>query len=149
MNETTVFRGLIVAALTCGISGSGVDLIIPGLVPTALEDALQAHRADDTATEMTLALTGFVLLESVCALAGMVGLFLFKHWGRRLSAWTSILTLTAYPFLGPFLSSGWGTLLNDASMMFWGAALAMAYFSPIHARFTRRGARLAAPATRA
>jgi hypothetical protein len=114
-----------------------------------LEEALQAHVvADEAASELALVVSGFALLVLfACALAGTAGLFLFRRWGRRLSTWTSILALSTYPFLGPFLHSGWGTLCIDASMMLWGAALAMAYFSPIRARFERHDTGRTAPPT--
>ena len=70
-------------------------------------------------------------------LAGLVGLFLYKKWGRTLSLYVTAATLLISPFFGVMLSSGIESALFEASSMVWGALLALSYFSPISDRFGR------------
>ncbi len=82
------------------------------------------------------------LLAMVVALlipwiAGIVGLFLFKRWGRSVSLCATFATLVIYPLLGPTLYSGPESTLFEASTLCWGAVLALAYYSPLRERFDR------------
>lgn len=93
--------------------------------------------------EPSVALMAVALASLVVMIAGYVGLFLFKPWGRWLSLYSSVIGLAFYPLGGAMLLSPLEALLTDASMMVWGAVLAIAYFSPVAARF--RGMRAADP----
>ena len=68
-------------------------------------------------------------------LVALVGLFRFKRWGRSLALYSTILSLLIYPFVGADLSSGLESALYETHATLWGAILAIAYFSPISARF--------------
>lgn len=68
-------------------------------------------------------------------LAGYVGLLWMKAWGRTIALFTTVAGLLVYPFMGPILSSALESMLFDAGNMVWGAVLAIAYFSPVAARF--------------
>lgn len=70
-------------------------------------------------------------------LASLVGLFLYKPWGRTLSLYSTFAALLVTPFIGVLLSSGIESALFDASSMVWGAVLALSYFSPVSDRFGR------------
>jgi hypothetical protein len=69
------------------------------------------------------------------ALVGVIGLFLFKPWGRPLSLWSTVLSFFLIAFLGPVVSSGVAYSLDQAAMALWGVALALAYFPPVAERF--------------
>ena len=71
----------------------------------------------------------------VAALAGVVGIFLFKRWGRALSLYSTALGFLLVPFIGPGVYSGLTSALDEVSFTLWGAVLAMAYFSPLAERF--------------
>ena len=138
MNQATIFRFLVVASIAIAILGASVDSFVPGLLPTVLEDAYEAYAAAEEPTmSYALALGGLALVLLIGAVVGTIGLVLFRPWGRPLSLWLSVLAMLSYPFLGPVVSSGWGTMLTETSMMLWGAALAMAYFAEIKVRFER------------
>ena len=70
-------------------------------------------------------------------LVGLVGLFRFRSWGRTLSLWSTMAALLIYPFIGSSLYWGVETALSDACSLVWGGILALAYFSPVSARFER------------
>ena len=136
MNQTTLFRFLVLASIAVAVLGSLVDSIVPGLLPTPLEDAYETYLAtEEPSMSLALTLGGFTIVLLLGTLVGTVGLLLFKPWGRPLSLWTSVLAMFSYPFIGPVLCSGWAAMLTETSMMLWGAALAMAYFADIKVRF--------------
>ena len=81
------------------------------------------------------ALLTMVVLLLIPWMAGITGLFLFKRWGRSVSLGATLATLVLYPFLGATLSSGLESALFEASTLCWGAALALAYYSTISAKF--------------
>lgn len=138
MNQTTVFRFLVVASIVMAILGGLVDTIVPSLLPEALGDAYDAYAAtDDPTLSHVLALGGVALVMIIAGVASTIGLLLFKPWGRQLSLWFSVVAMLTYPFFGPVVYSGWTAMLTETSMMLWGAALAMAYFAEIKVRFAR------------
>lgn len=138
MNQVTIFRFLVVVSIAIAVLGASVDSFVPGLLPTVLEDAYEAHvTAEEPTMSYALALGGIALVLLVGTVVGTIGLLLFKPWGRQLSLWLSVLTMLSSPFLGPVINSGWATMLTETSMMLWGAALAMAYFAEIKVRFER------------
>lgn len=139
MNQTTIFRVLIVASVALAVLGTCVDFLVPGLLPTVLEDAYAAYSdADELTMSQAVMFSGIALVLLVGFVAGTIGLLLFKPWARPLSLWFSVLATLSYPLLGPVVYSGWATMLTETSMMFWGAALAMAWFGDIKVRFDTR-----------
>lgn len=138
MNQVTIFRVLVVTSIVMGVLGASVDPFVPGLLPTVLEDAYETYVATEEVTvSHVLTLGGLVLVMLIGGVAGLIGLLLFKPWGRQLSLWLSVLAMLSYPFLGPVVYSGWAAMLAETSMVLWGAALAMAYFAEIKVRFER------------
>ena len=136
MNQATIFRVLVLVAVAIGVLGAFVDLLAPDLVPAQIADAYEAHMASEELTWFSIiALGAFVLILLIGGVAGTVGLLLFKRWGRSVCVWFSVLSVLGYPLLGPILYSGWALRLTETSMMLWGAALAMAYFSELRSRF--------------
>lgn len=132
------FRWLLVANLALMIAASSVDAVFPRLVPEALWDA---HARSVDAEIGSYQMLHWVVFGVVSVLliglgaAGYVGLFLLKRWGRRAALLSTFLALPLYVPLGPVTQSGWSALLEETSMLLWGAVLAIAYFGPLNARF--------------
>lgn len=140
MNPTTFFRVSIVASLVLGILGVCVDALVPGLIPPVLKEAQEAYEAaEEYSVPYILAMAVLALIMLIGGVAGTVGLYLFKPWGRWLSLWLSVLAVLLMPFLGPAVNSGWASMLEGASTMLWSAVLAMAYFSELNVRFRQTG----------
>jgi hypothetical protein len=140
MNQATIFRFLVVTSIALAVLGALVDSIVPGLLPTVLEEAYETYvAAEEPTMSHALTLGGLALVLLIGTAVGTIGLLLFKPWGRQLSLWLSVLAMLSYPFLGPAVYSGWATMLTETSMMLWGAALAMAYFAEIKLRFIDAG----------
>lgn len=142
MNQTAIFRCFILASLLLAVLGSLVDLFMPGLFPPELEEAYDAYVLEEPSLWLAIAMGVSALIFLVGMIVGTIGLLLFKSWGRTLSFWLTIVSVAAYPFLGPVLYSGWTLMLTEVGIMLWGAALAMAYFSELKLRFEGEGARL-------
>jgi hypothetical protein len=66
--------------------------------------------------------------------AGFVGLFLFKRWGRAVSFYSTLAGLCLYLFTGPTVNSALEGVLYEVSSLLWGAILALSYYSPIAGR---------------
>lgn len=133
-----LFRILLLASLLVGIAAGVVDMVFPSLIPRELTDA-QAKLEEATWGAagwgtLSIALTALAVLGAL-GLAGMVGLFLFRPWGRTISVIATALTLPLYLLLGPVIQSGGAYLLQEISMILWGGLLALAYFSPLGVRF--------------
>lgn len=79
--------------------------------------------------------SGVGVVAVALVIAGYVGLFLLKRWGRALSLAMTVLALPLYLLTGPTLLSPIEAMLTDASTLVWGACLALAYFSPVSERF--------------
>lgn len=133
-----LFRILLLASPLLGIAAGTVDIVIPSLIPQELSDAqakLETGIWDsaDWGSVALLLLAGVVL--GVLGVSGLIGLFLFRPWGRTISVIGTGLALPVYLVLGPVLQSSWSYLLQEISMLLWGGLLALAYFSPLSVRF--------------
>ncbi|TAG79630.1 MAG: hypothetical protein EAZ24_05730 [Burkholderiales bacterium] len=84
------------------------------------------------------ALIVFAVLMLVAWIAAFVGLLLLKRWGRTLALYITALTLIASPTFGPTLSTGLETALIEAAAIYWGAVLAIAYYSDVRGYFQKR-----------
>lgn len=128
---------------------ASVILSISTIATAFLPDGYSQALADAYASEpppwlferegLMIGVGGVALAATI---AGYVGLFLLTRWGRALSLALTVLAFPLYLLTGPTLSSPLESMLTDASTLLWGACLALAYFSPVAARFK------AGPATR-
>lgn len=136
MSPTRIFRPIFLAANVLAILGTFMDTLIPGLIPPALHEAYKASFATAPfSNAQALLAVAFILVFFVGGIIVDIGLYLYKPWGRRYSLWLSLAALLVYPFLGDVLRSSWANAFIEASMMLWGATLALAYFSDVRDKF--------------
>jgi hypothetical protein len=76
-----------------------------------------------------------VLAALTAIVAGIIGLYRLKRWGRSLSLATTVGFAFLIPFSGPMVASGLEDSLWELSSILWGAVLALAYYSPVAAGF--------------
>lgn len=69
-------------------------------------------------------------------IAGIVGMYRYKVWGRSLSAFIFLVGL-GFTFVEGIVETGPEAVLYTVSNILWGAVLASAYLSPDAARFTK------------
>ena len=67
----------------------------------------------------------------LAAVVGIIGLFMFKRWGRTIALYSTVAGLGFYLLAVPELYSALESVLFEASLLLWGAILALAYYSPI------------------
>lgn len=136
-NQLTVFRTLIVLSLVLSLVGSFIDLLVPGLVPESLTAAYEDYAMTDASMAGIMTAAALSLGLTLVAVIVAVGLLVLQRWARTLALWSTGVSFVIYPLLGAMLQSGVAVMLVDISMVLWGAALAMAYYSDLRSRFER------------
>lgn len=131
------FRLLLAVAVGCGVLSALMDTLIPSLVPSELSRAVDSLLPPAGLSPLALGLVACVW--GAAWLVGLVGMALFKAWGRAVFLATTIAEFLFYPLFGPAVSSWLAQALTDATSLMFGAALAIAYLSPLRARFGSRG----------
>ena len=71
-------------------------------------------------------------------LLAAIGLVLFKAWGRTAMVVYLIFALLITPASGPYISTGWTTLVGYLCSLVEGGIVVLAYFSPIRKMFKIR-----------
>ncbi len=106
--------------------------------PAQVSDELSVVYAKEAIQPLVSSPAIFLVL-SVIALVAIVAppaaLFFFRKWGRWSGLCATAAMFVALPFLGPSLTSGFGTAVSQLSAMLWGAILALAYFSSVRSDF--------------
>lgn len=132
MTDST-FRRLLALYVVVVLATIG-SVFIPGLYPTALEDA-QALLPESWLFSNIWLAVALAVPMLVASIGGIVGLFLFKSWGRTLSFYATIASLLFYLISGASVYSGLESMLFELSALLWGGILALSYYSPIASRF--------------
>lgn len=128
------FRILVALSVLLPLLASAVDLLVGAGVPDVLRAAQQELEAE--------ILPSSIVVQSVVAVALLVvvlaaawGLFMFRRWGRTLALVSCALAFAAWPYFGYGVYSGWALGLMELGTTVWGAAIALAYASPVAAQF--------------
>jgi hypothetical protein len=129
----TRFRVYLIASALLAIAAVAT-VFLPDGYSSVLADAY-ANEPPSWLFENEAVAIGVGITTLVIAIVGFVGLFLLKRWGRAVSLGITVLSFPVYLLTGPTLSSPLEAMLTDASTLVWGACLALAYYSPVAARF--------------
>ena len=127
------FRILLVMHLVSLLLGGVLGHAFPQLLSADLAEAYAATEAESVLGQPWA--WAVVAPLGIAGLAGYVGLFMLRRWGRTLSLATTALGLCLYPFFGPTVATWPQSALTDLSNILWGAALALAYLGPVSAQF--------------
>jgi hypothetical protein len=130
------FRGLILLYVALILAEIAVAIFAPTGYSKALSEAFESEPQPILLDNDGLMLA-IALPVAAAALAGIVGLFLFKGWGRLLSVVSTIAGLIVLVFTGPTLYGAAEYMFWEASTLLWGAILALAYYSPVAIHFER------------
>ncbi len=131
--STALFRLFVVLSFLLPVVAIGVNALFPTLISQGLTEAVQAGAVSPFLESWWS--TGVNVILVSAALAGSVGMLLFKRWARSLSLWSTAFVLLYLPFVGSIVESGVAASLYEMSSMLWGAALGAAYFSTLRHRF--------------
>jgi hypothetical protein len=131
------FRALVLLHIAFLLASACAGLYFPELLPADLQAAYAEAAAASPLETQTW--SWLILVPLFAAMiAGYIGLFLFRRWGRSICLITTIIGMGLYPLFGPAVLSWLESALADVSNLLWGALLALAYFGPIRARFGDR-----------
>ncbi|MCK4207587.1 hypothetical protein J3U99_22830 [Brucella pituitosa] len=106
--------------------------------PAQVSEELSAAYAREVVQPLVFSPAVFLTLSAIALVAIIVppvALFFFRKWGRWFGLCATVAMLVAVPFLGPSLTSGFGTAVSQLSAMLWGSILTLAYFSPVSSDF--------------
>ena len=131
------YRLLLIVFLITGVSGGVLDLVFPGLLPEAFQEAQRAHDDALSTSRMTVFLIA-ALATLGLGVASTYGLFALRPWAPRLALMTTALAVVIWPLSGPMTESGVAAALNYLSSYLWGAAVVLANVPPLNAVFQRR-----------
>ena len=129
------FRIVLAASIVAGLCSAFVDDLIPDLLPSAFKLAQEAAKPDFFNMSGIVGIAGSVVAFALLVCA-YVGLFRFRSWAPRLAVISTAVSIACGVLIGASAQLGLATALNDISSLLLGVALALAYFSPIAARFS-------------
>jgi hypothetical protein len=137
------FRTLVVLSAVSGMLGLLVALASEQRLPTELRKYLESqHSVEATTTDWVL-LFVFVPL-ALAGVASFIGMLRFATWSRPLAVGTSLVGLAGLPLFGPTVEPGTTTALYHLGSMFFGATIAVSYFSPAAPWFRKDSTRMRA-----
>jgi ABC-type spermidine/putrescine transport system permease subunit II len=133
-----LFRRLLILYVLLSVASGVAGILGTGYYSTELYAAYEAEPTWLNTHFWTAAIGIIALL--VAGVAGMVGLYQLKGWGRTVSLCTSIAGLALFTIVGPILTWPLESALSEAGTCLWGALLGAAYFSPLRQQFSGESA---------
>ena len=130
------FRILIVLHIAFSLAATAIAAIaaIPGMYSSSL--AMAYNNEPTTWLTTNASLTYAIMLPLIFAsYIGLLGLYMFKHWGRTISVYTTAAFIVLMVSAGPGVESGLESALLKVSTILLGAILALAYYSSISNQF--------------
>jgi len=126
---------ILILLYVASLAATGIEELY---FPAQFSEELAAAYSTESLPPFALNPTIFLPLAAALSSAIIVppaAMFYFRKWGRSFGTCATVAMLVALPFLGPSLSSGFGTSVSQLSAILWGAILALAYFSPLSRDF--------------
>lgn len=138
MNNRIIFRLLIVGLLVFELAIGATSYFFDSDALDPAWEVLPETYDWYPLLESNLIVTIFVSVSIILALlASLVGVLLFKNWGRWLYLGSSILILPVSIFTGPTIYYGWESALWDIANMANGAIILAMFLPPITSEFNK------------
>ena len=134
----TFFRCLVLCSVLLLFASAIVDWLFPYLVSQAITTAIENEPMPSFLENHPFLALTLLLPWLIVVLASTIGLLFFKRWARVLALYSTLFSFGFYPLLGLSVSSALATAFSDASLMLWGAVLALAYYAPVSERFVTK-----------
>lgn len=131
------FRALIVLYILLSIAAALTDILVPGLIPVSIAQAVENEPLPTLFGNPWIEGAVFIPIAIIIILS-TIGLFFFKRWARSLAFYSTVFLFALNPLFGVTVTSGWASALYEASLIIWGAILALAYYSPVLERFAEK-----------
>jgi hypothetical protein len=134
------FRRLLIVSVILSFIGPLVSIATEDRLPSPLREYAAAASA---AMPSPVALVGGLILVGAW-IAGVVGLYRLKPFGRQLFLFSLMVGVGVTPAYGPYIDLGWGQMFYQLSLVLEGALLALVYWSPLAEHFSpgRRDSRI-------
>ena len=136
MSNRAIFRLAVIGILIFDLASGGIITFFDdGSLDAAWELLPETFDWNSLIEEylvLTISILAIILVMSILSLVGVV---LFKAWGRWLYL---TVTLLIFPFsiiAGPVINYGWETALFDFANMFHGAIILSMFLQPIASEF--------------
>ena len=124
------FRILIITSLVLGLLSGIYDYLWPNPETEKVYNYIVEIEAEiEGARLVIVGVLGVIAI--IMLVVSIIGLLLFKSWGRHVYVAGFIVAFSLYPFVGVAVSSGFAQVLYDISMVFSGVLLALMYYSPV------------------
>ena len=138
MSNRVLFRLLIVGLLAFELAvGAALYFFNDGALDSAWEalpESYDWYSLLESNLIVTISVGVSILL---LLLAGLLGVLLFKNWGRWLYLGSSVLILPISIFSGPTIYYGWESALWDIASMANGAIMLAMFLPPISNEFNK------------
>ena len=133
MNSRKLFRILVLLSLILTVMSGICDFIFPNeIVEKLFTYSFELQSID---IEVSLLDVGLLVLMLVLLLVALIGLLLFKNWGRIAFILCGVVGFPIIMMNGPYIASGLSSVLYDLSNISSGVILATMYLSPISEEF--------------
>ncbi len=128
------FRALVLLSLILGLIGSLLDLVVPSLIP----DAIQKAQVEYDAAMSMFRLSVVVLLVIAglgLSFVAMYGLYRFSRWAPRLAIIGTVISLLALSAIGFTSQSRFASAFISISTSLWGGVVVLCYVDPYRVWF--------------
>lgn len=137
MNTRNIFRTLVVST-NLGYVLSALLLIYLDVgqfnaAYAALPEAVDSDNPIQNAIYSEYSIAALIVFW----LISVVGLLLFKTWGRTLTVLGTIISLPCLALFGPTIEFGWESALNELLAICTGIIIASMYLNPISKEFNK------------
>ncbi|MGH1486647.1 MAG: hypothetical protein ACRBCI_10545 [Cellvibrionaceae bacterium] len=132
------FRLLVVLSFLLPVIGGIYDYVWPNSLLDQASEYVLSIETETSDTEDLLTTIWLAVLV-VISITSVIGLLLFKRWGRQLYI-AAFLVAAPFPFFSGIVVYGAiGQISNDLSFLLSGMIISLMYFSPLSKEFKKRG----------
>ncbi len=139
MSNRVIFRlaviGLLIAELAIGVALYFLDT---GALDSAWEQLPESIDWYTYLESHFVTSVALLILLLVAILGSLVGVLLFKNWGRWLYLGSTVLIIPVSIFTGPTIYYGWESAVWDITSMLNGALMLSMFLPPISNEFNKR-----------
>lgn len=138
MSNRVIFRlaviGLLIAELAIGVALYFLDTGALDAAWEKLPESIDWYTYLESHFVTSVAL---LILLLVAILGSLVGVLLFKNWGRWLYLGSTVLIIPVSIFTGPTIYYGWESAVWDITSMLNGALMLSMFLPPISNEFNK------------
>ncbi len=133
MNYRKLFRIVVLLSLVLAVMSGTCEFIFPNEIVDKL--ITYSFKLKPMDVEVSLMDIGLLVLMLILFSAALIGLLLFKNWGRIAFILCGVVGFPIIMMNGPYIASGLSGILYDLSNISSGVILAMMYLPPISEEF--------------